>query len=127
MATTIHQFFGVYLDGCRRQHIDTLVACHALPCVIATPDDQRLIADRQQLEEYCHRLIERHASRSVSVERFTVRSTLLLGDEFAVANVAWSTIGQNRSLRTFHAAYNVRRQNGDWAIWAVTEHETISD
>ena len=127
MATTIHQFFGVYLDGCRRQHVDTLIACHALPCVIASRDDQRLIADRQQLLDYLHRLLEGFATRGVTVERFTVRSTLLLGDEFAVANVAWSTLGANRALRTYHAAYNVRRHNGDWAIWAVTEHELASD
>lgn len=120
---TIQQFFAAYLDGCRRRHVDTLAECYLLPCLIATPDDQRVIGDRQQLAAHCEALLEYHASHGLSVERFTVRSLLLLGDEFAIANIAWSTIGPSRALRTLHTAYNVRRRDGDWAIWAVTEHE----
>ena len=127
MATTIQQFFGALLDGWRRQHVDTVAACFALPCVVASHGDQQLLVDQTQLAAYCQGMVDGFAARGQHVERYTVRSLLLLGDEFAVANVAWSTIGENRSLRTFHTAYNVRRQDGGWAIWAVTSHEAAAD
>jgi hypothetical protein len=122
---TIQQFFNAYLDALRRQNAEAMADCHGLPCVVATRDDQVVLTDRMQMIEHCQRTAARLVARGMSVERYTVRSLLMLGDEFAVANIAWSTVGANHGLRTFHTAYNVRRHAGTWTIWAVTAHEDL--
>lgn len=123
MATTIQQFFNAYLDGMRRNQPEVMADSYTLPILIASHDDQLVMTDRQQVLDYCVRMLERHAQIGLRPERFTIRSSLMFGDEFGVANVAWSMLGPNRSMKTFHTAYNVRRAHGEWTIWAVTTHE----
>lgn len=123
MATTIQQFFTSYLDGFRRQQAEVLADSYTLPVLVASHYDQVVLSDRIQVLEYCQKMIVRHADQNLRPERFTTRSLLMLGDEFAVANVAWSMLAPNRGMKTYHTAYNLRRSNGDWMIWAVTTHE----
>lgn len=126
MATTIQQFFSFYLDGLRRQQADVLADCHCVPVLVADPTGQVVLSDREQVLEHCHKLLARAAEEGLRAERFTIRSSLLLGDEFAVANVAWSMLAPNHGMKTFHTAYNLRRAHGDWTIWAVTTHEELN-
>lgn len=123
MANTIQQFFTSYLDGFRRQQPEVLADCHTLPVLVANHTSQQVLSDRQQVVDYCAGMLARHADEHLRAERFTVRSLLMLGDEFAVANVAWSMLAPNRGMKTHHTAYNVRRVQGDWLIWVVTAHE----
>jgi Domain of unknown function (DUF4440) len=123
MNSTIQQFFSAFLDGFRRQNAQIIADCYSLPSVIASPSGRQVFTDRTQLVEHCQQMLARHASKGLTAERFTVRSLLMLSDDFAVANVAWSMLGRNRSLRAFHTAYNLRRHEGGWTIWAVTAHE----
>jgi hypothetical protein len=127
MAITIQQFFTSYVDAYRRQNVDMINPFFSVPCVIADANSQRVLADAADVNRYIGETLKHFASLGVASERLTIRSLLLLGDEFAVANVAWSMLGSNRNLRTFHSAYNVRRAQGNWAIWAVTAHERIKD
>lgn len=127
MAITIQQFFASYLDAQRRHNADAICGFYVLPCLIADGSGQQVLDDRDAVLRHVQRQLAAHTASGTTSERLTIRSLLLLGDDFAVANVAWSMRDSNRNLRTFHAAYNVRRVNGDWAIWAVTQHETVKE
>lgn len=127
MAITIQQFFSSYLDAFRRQNASAIASCFATPCLVTDTEAQRVLAEPADVERYVRGLLSDYAALGVTAERLTVRSLLLLGDEFAVTNVAWSMLGANRSLKTFHTAYNVRRTQGNWSIWAITGHERIKE
>ncbi len=127
MAITIQQFFTAYVEAYRRQNVDTIATFFAAPCVVADAGTQRVLGDQAEIHRYVQESLKHYAALGVTSERLTIRSLLLLGDEFAVANVALSMLGSNRSMRTFHTAYNVRRSEGNWAIWAITAHERFKD
>lgn len=127
MAITIQQFFTSYLDAFRRQNVAVISSFFAVPCMVADGETQRVLATPVDVERYVEELLAAYAEQGLTAERITVRSLLLLGDEFAVSNLAWSMLGGNRNLKTFHTAYNVRRSQGNWSIWAVTAHERIKD
>ena len=127
MAITIQQFFTAYVEAYRRQNVEAIASFFAPPCVFADTNSQRVLADQAEVQRYVQDSLKSYAAEGVTSERLTIRSLLLLGDEFAVANVALSMLGSNRNLRTFQTAYNVRRVQGNWAIWAITAHERFKD
>ncbi len=127
MAITIQQFFTAYVEAYRRQNVDSIASFYAAPCVVAESGSQHVLADRTEIQRYVQESLKNFAEQGVTSERLTIRSLLLLGDEFAVANVALSMLGSNRNLRTFHTAYNVRRADGNWVIWAITAHERFKE
>lgn len=120
---TIQQFMHALFEGYRRADSDAIAACHALPCVMATVAGQRVFDDPDELRAHCQRQIEELADRTLRVERHTIRSLLILGDDFAVAHVVWAMLSPRKGMTTHAVAYNLRRDAGQWTIWAVSDYE----
>lgn len=123
MSRTIQKFLNEYLDGFRRQSAEAMALSHALPTVVASHGDQRTLSQREELVDFCQRTIDQYAREGFKAERFTVRSLTTLGADFAVAVVAWSMLASDHGMRTLQLSYNLRRDSGDWQIWAVTIFE----
>ncbi len=127
MPSTIQQFFQYFLDAFRRRDAETMSECFALPCVFGHRGRQEVFSDRDALQKHFEDYLARYKGMGLNAERFVIRSLMMLGDDFAVANVAWTLLGAGGKIKAFHTAYNVYRNEGAWSIWAVTQHEEAKE
>ncbi len=124
MPGTLQQFFLFLLDAFRRRDAVQMTECFVLPCVFGGGGGPPSVYDaRDDLARHFEAQNARYRDAGLNAERFTIRSLLMLGDDDAVVNVAWTLRGSGGRFRTFHTAYNLHRAPGGWHIWAVTEHE----
>jgi ketosteroid isomerase-like protein len=117
-------FLEAYRDAFNRCDACAVTDHYALPCIYSQSDRPSVFADREALLDNNTRLVEFYRADDFVRTEFGDVALHGFGDRHALIDVEWTVHRRApKEVARFRTAYNLRRFDGAWKIWAVTVYE----
>ena len=123
MPSDVHSFFEGYRDAFNRLDGDAVSAHYDVPAMIAHAGGIGVFADIEALEANNGALCAQYAHSGFMRAAFAERSFVPQGNDFCVADLAWSITRKDQVAQCFNTSYALARRCGNWKIFCVTAYE----
>lgn len=122
MPAEIQQFFERYRDAFNRLESRAVTGLYAIPSIIASAGDATVFSAYETLEANNLALCEQYRRSGFVRADFTENMFLAQGNDFALADLAWTITRQDVPSQHFNTTYQLMRDSQDWKVLLVTAH-----
>lgn len=120
-------FFAGYRDAFNAFDADRITAMYAIPCVYSQNTAPGAFNTLGDLQQNNRKLVEFYRGDGFERCEFALQSVNSFGERDAMVDVAWTIHRhQPRTPVHFHTAYNLRKHDGTWRVWAVTVYQELA-
>ena len=123
MPSDVQTFFETYRDAFNRLDGHAVSAHYDTPAMIAHAGGNGIFADIEALEANNAALCTQYANSGFQQAAFEERSFVPQGNDFCVADLAWTITRKNQVAQCFNTSYALARRGGNWKIFCVTAYE----
>jgi ketosteroid isomerase-like protein len=123
MPADVRAFFDAYRDAFNRLDGRAVSAHYDRPALIVDAAGNSVFADGAALDANNVALCEQYAKSGFLRAGFETRAFLAQGDNFCVANLAWTIERHHQAPQRFNTSYALAKRNGTWKVATVTAYE----
>ena len=123
MPSDVHSFFETYRDAFNCLDGNAVSAHYDTPAMIADSRGNGVFADIEALNANNVALCAHYANSGFMRAAFVERSFLPQGNDFCVADLAWTITRRDQVTQNFNTSYALARREGAWKIFCVTAYE----
>lgn len=122
MPAEIQQFFERYRDAFNRLESRAVTGLYAIPSIIANTGVTTIFETEETLEANNQALCAHYRRAGFVRADFTENTFLPQGNEFALADLAWTITRHKAPTQQFNTTYQLTKQAGEWKGLMVTAY-----
>lgn len=123
MPAEIREFFDSYREAFNRLDGRAVSALYDLPAMIVHAGGNGVFMDAAALEANNVALCDQYSQSGFVRADYIAGAFLSQGDDFCVADLAWTITRRDRVPQEFNTAYTLARRGSQWKVAAVIAYQ----
>jgi hypothetical protein len=124
----IQKFFEAFCTAFREFDAALIAQRYAVPYTSLNSDGvHQVFGTHEQIGQYFQGFLNKYYEQGCRSCRFKELEVVPLGQRSALASVTWELLRNDRSVAsTWRESYNLTRSNGEFLIYASTDHVELA-
>ena len=123
MPADIQKFFNGYRDAFNRLNGHAVSAYYDVPAMIAHAGGNGVFHDIGELNANNVALCAQYTNDGFVRADFNERTFVPQGENFCVADLAWTITRKEKPPQCFNTSYALARRGGAWKVFCVTAYD----